>query len=270
MSWEWKDRSAQWPSGSGGAAIVPGLGLRTLAQRARPSRLQALGQTWLVPQPATGPPAAGAEVKPRLRGVVHEWAFYATVVAAVPLLTLASGTTGKAAATAFVGGMAIMFGASALWNRLDWTESAGRWMRRIDHSGIYLMAAATYTPWGLLMLDGAWQVAVLALGWAGVAVAIAIRLAWNDAPRWMTAAIALAIGWGSLIGLPGADGAPVAGLVLLLAGGFFYSAGAVVYVTRRPNPAPTVFGFHEVFHVLVVAGVACHYAMVMLFLLQLS
>jgi hemolysin III len=111
---------------------------------------------------------------------------------------------------------------------------------------------------------------VLALGWGGAAVAIAVRFAWSDAPRWVTAAIALAIGWGSLIGLPGGHAVPVAGLVLLLAGGFFYSVGAVVYVRRRPNPAPAVFGFHEVFHVLVVAGVACHYAMVTLFLLHVS
>ena len=168
-------------------------------------------------------------------------------------------------------GMAAMFGASALYNRVEWTPVAAERMRRIDHCGIFLMIAASYTPYGLLVLDGAWRVVVLAVVWTGVAVAIAVRLAWSDAPGSLTGAVAVALGWVSVIALPKAlDVLPAAGVALLLAGGVLYTAGAFVFILRRPDPAPAVFGFHEVFHALVVAAVACHYATVVLFLLRLS
>jgi hemolysin III len=112
-------------------------------------------------------------------------------------------------------------------------------------------------------------VAVLGVVWAGVAVAIAVRLAWADAPGWTTAAVAVALGWVSVVAFPRAlDVLPAAGVALLLAGGALYTAGALVFALRRPDPAPAVFGFHEVFHALVVAAVACHYATVVIFLLH--
>jgi hemolysin III len=210
------------------------------------------------------PEAAGT---PRLRGVSHEWAFYGSIAAAAPLVAVANGAAGRVAAAVFAAGTATMFGVSALYNRVDWAPAARRWMRRIDHCGIYLMIAGSYTPYGLLVLDGAWRLAVLAVVWSGVAAAIALRLAWADAPGWVTAAVAVALGWVSVIALPKAfDVLPIAGMVLLLAGGVLYTTGAAVYVLRRPDPVPAVFGFHEVFHALVVAAVACHYATVLLFL----
>jgi hemolysin III len=208
-----------------------------------------------------------AIAKPRLRGVSHEWAFYGSLAAAAPLVFVAQGAAGRVAAAVFAAGMAAMFGVSALYNRVDWSPAARRRMRRVDHCGIYLMIAGSYTPYGLLVLDGAWRIAVLAVVWSGVAIAIGVRLAWADAPGWVTAATAVALGWVSVIALPKAfDVLPIAGMVLLLVGGLLYTAGAVVYVRRRPDPAPTVFGYHEVFHALVVAAVACHYATVVLFL----
>ena len=214
-----------------------------------------------------GEVAPQALARPRLRGVSHEWAFYGSLVAAAPLVVVADGGAARVAAAVFMAGMAAMFGASALYNRVEWTPVAGERMRRIDHCGIFLMIAASYTPYGLLVLDGAWRVVVLAVVWTGVAVAIAVRLAWSDAPGSLTGAVAVALGWVSVIALPKAlDVLPAAGVALLLAGGVLYTAGAFVFILRRPDPAPAVFGFHEVFHALVVAAVACHYATVVLFL----
>ena len=216
-----------------------------------------------------GEVAPEALARPRLRGVSHEWAFYGSLVAAAPLVVVAEGGAARVAAAVFMAGMAAMFGASALYNRVEWTPVAGERMRRIDHCGIFLMIAASYTPYGLLVLDGAWRVVVLAVVWTGVAVAIAVRLAWSDAPGSLTGAVAVALGWVSVIALPKAlDVLPAAGVALLLAGGVLYTAGAFVFILRRPDPAPAVFGFHEVFHALVVAAVACHYATVVLFLLR--
>jgi hemolysin III len=216
-----------------------------------------------------GEVAPQALARPRLRGVSHEWAFYGSLVAAVPLVVVADGGSARVAAAVFMAGMAAMFGASALYNRVDWTPAARSRMRRVDHCGIYLMIAGSYTPYGLLVLDGAWRVAVLGVVWAGVAVAIAVRLAWADAPGWTTAAVAVALGWVSVVAFPRAlDVLPAAGVALLLAGGALYTAGALVFALRRPDPAPAVFGFHEVFHALVVAAVACHYATVVIFLLH--
>ncbi len=216
-----------------------------------------------------GEVAPQALARPRLRGVSHKWAFYGSLVAAAPLVVVAEGGAARVAAAVFMAGMAAMFGASALYNRVEWTPVAGERMRRIDHCGIFLMIAASYTPYGLLVLDGAWRVVVLAVVWTGVAVAIAVRLAWSDAPGSLTGAVAVALGWVSVIALPKAlDVLPAAGVALLLAGGVLYTAGAFVFILRRPDPAPAVFGFHEVFHALVVAAVACHYATVVLFLLR--
>jgi hemolysin III len=190
------------------------------------------------------------------------------VVAGAFLVVGARGALGNAAAAVFAVAVAVMFGTSGLYHRVRWTPRTRRWARRADHAGIYLMIAGSYTPYGLLVLDGAWRVSVLAVVWSGVAVGIAIRFAWVDAPGWLTAAIGVALGWVSIVALPKAlDELAPAPFALLIAGGVLYTAGAAVYAFRRPNPFPAVFGFHEVFHALVVAAVACQYASIALFVL---
>lgn len=206
-----------------------------------------------------------------MRGVSHMWAFYASIATGVPLTVAAQGGAARASAGIFAAAVTAMFGASALYNRVEWKPALHRLMRRVDHSGIFLLIAGSYTPYGLLVLDGAWRIAILAVVWTGVTVAIAVRLAWVHSPGWLTAVIALSLGWVSVVALPKAMVVlPPAGLALLLAGGGFYAVGALVYMLRRPNPHPAVFGFHEVFHVLVIAAVACHYATVAFFLLPVS
>lgn len=206
--------------------------------------------------------------RPRLRGVLHQYAFYGSLVVGALLVADTTSARGRVAAAVFAAAVAVMFGASAAYHRVDWGPVARRWMRRVDHAGVYLMIAGGYTPYCLLALAGAWRIAVLAVVWSGVAAGIVLRFAWVDAPGWLTAAIGVSLGWVGIVALPKALGAlGPAGLGLLLAGGVLYTAGAVVYARRRPDPFPTVFGFHEVFHALVIGAVACQYASVAFFLL---
>jgi len=200
-------------------------------------------------------------VKPRLRGVFHQWAF----VLAIPLgilLVLEAGTTrARVAAAVFAISVVTMFGASALYHRPNWTPSRRAWLRRLDHAGIYCLIAGTYTPVGLLVLHGAWQTVVLAIVWSGSASAIFIRLFWITAPKWVSAVVAILLGWVGVVALPEVvAGAGLACMLLILAGGIAYSVGAVVYALKRPDPFPTVFGYHEIFHLLIVVAVALQYS----------
>ena len=200
-------------------------------------------------------------VKPRLRGVFHQWAF----VLAIPLgilLVLEAGTTrARVAAAVFAISVVTMFGASALYHRPNWTPSRRAWLRRLDHAGIYCLIAGTYTPVGLLVLHGAWQKVVLAIVWAGSGVAIFIRLFWIAAPKWIEVAVAISLGWVGVVALPEiVSGAGLACMLLILAGGIAYSVGAVVYALKRPDPYPATFGYHEIFHLLIVVAVALQYS----------
>ena len=140
-------------------------------------------------------------------------------------------------------------------------------MRRLDHAAIFLLIAGTYTPFGLLALSGAWRWTVLPIVWGGALAAIVLKLAWVDGPKWLTAALGIALGWAGVVALPQlVEHAGWAGIALLGAGGLLYTGGAVVYAMRRPDPVPAVFGYHELFHALVIAAAACQYAAVALVL----
>jgi hemolysin III len=210
-----------------------------------------------------------AAVRPRLRGVLHQYAFFVSVVCGVLLVLGASGAGERVSAVVFAAAMATMFGVSALYHRITWRPGPRRWMRRLDHAAIYLLIAGTYTPFGLLALSGAWRWTVLPVVWGGALAAIILKLAWVDAPKWVAAAIAVALGWIGVVALPQlADRTGVAGLLLLAAGGVLYTGGAVVYARGRPDPYPAVFGYHELFHALVIAAAACQYAAVAGFVLD--
>ena len=139
-------------------------------------------------------------------------------------------------------------------------------MRRLDHAGIYLLIAGTYTPVSVLVLRGAWRPAVLAIVWSGALAAITLNFTWAAAPRWLAPVIAITLGWVAIVALPQLVGAlPAVAVALLIAGGFAYTCGAVVYARRRPDPVPAVFGYHELFHALTVVAVACQYAAIAFF-----
>jgi len=205
--------------------------------------------------------------KPRLRGVLHLYAFGVAVVLGALLVLTADGLRGRVSAGVFALAVAAMFGASALYHVPNWRPRPRRWLRRLDHAMIYALIAGTYTPFGLLVLTGAWQVVVLAIVWSGAAAAMLLKLVWVDSPKWLAAAIGIALGWVGVVAFPQLARIGVVGMVLIVAGGVLYTAGSIVYARRRPDPAPAVFGYHELFHALVIAAAACQYAAIAFYVL---
>ena len=207
--------------------------------------------------------------RPLLRGVIHQAGFTVSLVVGTLLIVGADGARAHVAASVFASSVAICFGASALYHRVTWTPPVRLWMRRIDHAGIYVLIAGTYTAVCLLALSGAWRWTVLSIVWAGAVAAIVLKFAWVDAPKWLAAAIGLALGWVGVVAFPKlASTLDPAAVVLLGVGGLVYTAGAVVYVRRKPNPAPAVFGYHEVFHALTIVAVACQYVAIAFFVVR--
>jgi hemolysin III len=204
-------------------------------------------------------------MKPRLRGVSHQYAFFAAMAAGAALVVLARGAQARVAVAVYALSLCAMFGASALYHRIDWSPRPRAWLRRLDHSMIYVLVAGTYTPFALLVLAPALGWTILAIVWAGALAGVALTLVWTDKPRWLTAALYVALGWVAVVVLPQLwDRAGVMAVALLATGGVLYTLGAVVYARRRPDPAPRVFGYHEVFHVLVIAAAAAQFAAVAL------
>jgi hemolysin III len=197
---------------------------------------------------------------PRLRGVSHAWAFWFALVAAAALVVLAPSAQARVAAVVYGVGLCALFAGSGLYHRWRWDPRWRPILRRVDHSTIFLFIAASYVPVALLVLDGTTRVVVLACAGAGAAGGVALAVAWIDAPRGLAAAVYLALGWTALAALPQLlERLPSAPLVLLVAGGVLYTVGAIVYATQRPDPWPRTFGFHEVFHVFVIAAALAHF-----------
>jgi hemolysin III len=202
--------------------------------------------------------------KPRLRGVSHQWAFFVSVGLGVALVLTAPSGRATAAAAVYAACVATLFGTSALYHRINWrSTSARRWMRRLDHSAIFLLIAGSYTPFALLALDGTLADVILVVVWSGAIGGIVLKLVWIDAPKWLVALIYVLLGWVAVAATPDlvdALGVTAAGMVGL--GGLLYTAGAVIYARRRPDPVPAVFGYHELFHLLVIVAAGLQYAVI--------
>ena len=213
--------------------------------------------------PPVAPLNAATEARPRLRGVSHQYAFFASLVCGALLVALAQPGRATLAAAIYAFGVSALLGTSALYHRHTWTPAARRWMRRLDHSMIFVLIAATYTPVALLALKGTLATVVLYVIWGGALAGVVFKLAWIDAPKWVTAVVYVALGWVALATadqLPGAIG--WLGVAGIATGGLLYTLGAGVYAGRWPNPWPGVFGYHEVFHALVVGAASLHYAVI--------
>jgi hemolysin III len=209
------------------------------------------------------PPHEPLRVKPRLRGVSHQWAFFVSLLTGALLVVLSSTAEARLATSIYAVCIAAMFGASALYHRHEWSPAARRWMRRLDHSTIFLMIAGSYTPFALLVMHGTLATVVLAVIWGGALGGIFLKLVWIDAPKWLVAAIYVALGWVAVAAFPQLlDELGVVPTALIALGGVLYTAGAVVYALRRPDPLPEVFGYHEIFHLLVIAAALVQYAVV--------
>ena len=197
--------------------------------------------------------------------MLHAVAFAVSCVVGVVFVAEAQGSHGVAAAV-FAASASIMLGTSALYHRVTWSPGRRLWMRRADHAGIFLLIAGTYTPVALIGLHGAWRTSVLAVVWAGAAVAVLAKLCWVRSPKWLAAAVGIALGWVGVVALPQlARNEGVVPVLLLAAGGIAYTVGAVVYARRRPDPFPRVFGYHELFHALTIVALACQYVAVAVF-----
>ena len=207
--------------------------------------------------------------KPRLRGVTHEWAFFISLPLGLWLIVSAPNGRAALAAGIYAASVALLFGSSALYHRITWASAAARaWMRRLDHSAIFVLIAGTYTPFALLALDGTLATVILVTVWVGAAAGIVMTLVWIDAPKWLIAIVYVALGWVAIVATPALfEKLGVVGAGMVLAGGALYTAGAVVYARQRPDPAPKVFGYHEIFHVRVIAAAALQYAAVAFYVL---
>jgi hemolysin III len=200
------------------------------------------------------------ELRPRLRGVIHAYAFWVALAAGIVLIAVANGARARVGAAIYALGLCGLFAGSAVYHRWRWDPRWRPLLRRIDHSTIFVFIAATYTPVALLVLHGGLATAVLIAVWAGALGGIVFSLAWITAPRVLVAATYLALGWVAVIATPQLiDRAGVAPTILIAAGGLLYSIGATVYALKRPDPWPQTFGFHEVFHSLVTAAAVVHF-----------
>lgn len=224
-----------------------------------------------VPVPAVPPAPAAAVIgdaravhaKPRLRGVSHHVAFFAAAVLAPVLVLTASTPAHRVALAVYGGSLLALFGCSALLHRGTWSERVLPWVRRLDHSTIFVFIAGTYTAVAALALPAGQARPILAAVWCGAAAGIGVSVVWVGAPRWVTAACYLAVGWVAVAALPWLWEALDPGrFALLTVGGVVYTTGAVVYARRRPDPWPAVFGFHEVFHALVIVAATSHLVLV--------
>jgi hemolysin III len=215
------------------------------------------------------PTAAVVEQKPRLRGRLHQVAFFASIPQGVAVVAAAASAISRIGAAVYAVSLSGMYGASALYHRLKWSPRALLRMKRLDHSMIFVLIAGSYTPFALLVLHGTWSQVILGLAWAGAVFGIAIKLLSIDRLRVLGGAMYIVLGWLVIIALPQiVHGLSPTALALLFAGGVLYTVGATVLWRRWPDPNPRWFGYHEVWHSMVVGGSLCHYAAIMLLLLR--
>jgi len=201
--------------------------------------------------------------RPRLRGVWHTYGFFVSLVAGVALVLRAPSGRGLVAALVYASSVSALLGTSALYHRVTWRPEHRRWMRRLDHAMIFVLIAGSYTPIVLLAMSGTLATVVFCVAWGGALAGVLVEFFWVDHPRYVSAAIGTALGWTSLVMVGQLRNTvgwlAVAGFIF---GGVLYTIGATIYSRRRPNPFPGVFGYHEVFHALVLAAAGVHYAVI--------
>ncbi len=210
-------------------------------------------------------------IKPRLRGWLHAGTAPLALAAGIVLVCLAPTAAGVLGASVFLAASVLLFGTSGIYHRGTWGTRGEAILRRLDHANIYVFIAASYTPMALILLDGTSRVVLLTLIWSAALGGLLFRMFWLAAPRWLYTALYLVMGWaalGWLVAFYRSGGAAV--LILILAGGVCYSAGAVVYGRKRPNPSPAWFGLHEIFHAGTIAGFVCHYVAISMIIYRAS
>src|SRR3990172_10007294 len=213
--------------------------------------------------PSPAPPVEPPPPRPLLRGVFHACAAVAAVGGIVLLVLLADSPGAYVGGTVFATSLALLYTTSAAYHRITWKPRLRGLMKRLDHSMIFVLIAGTYTPFCLVVADTAWGISLLSVVWGLAGAGVAMKLAWPNAPRWLSVLLYLAVGWLALVATTELLAwFTLAPLALLLLGGVMYTLGGLVYAAARPNPFPRVFGYHEVFHALVIAGSVLHFTLV--------
>jgi len=246
------------------------------AREATAQRMEATGERVEAARAAAGERVEAAKaaavefqekVKPKLRGVVHGYSFPVSLIAGGLLVYFASGGRERLALAIYAASLSALLGTSALYHRVNWRRPGTRiWMRRLDHSMIFLLIAGTVTPFALLVVPGSLGTALLIAVWAGALAGIFVELIWTGSPKWVSVAVYLGVGWIGALAFPSiVSNAGIGAGALIAVGGILYTIGAVVYARQRPDPRPTVFGYHEIFHVLVVAAAIAHFSAVAIY-----
>jgi hemolysin III len=208
------------------------------------------------------------ELRPLLRGYLHLGAAAAAVVGLVLLVLLADSPKAYVAGAVFAASMIALYTVSGIYHAIGWGPRMRGVLKRLDHAMIFVLIAGSYTPFCLFAGSPAWGISLLAVVWSIAGAGVVMKLSWPNAPRWLSVSLYIATGWLALVAATQiADWYALLPLGVMALGGVLYTAGGVIYALRRPNPFPRVFGYHEVFHSLVIAGSVLHYTIVAAYLM---
>ncbi len=207
------------------------------------------------------------ELKPKLRGWLHLVTAPLTLAAGIVLIALSPTAQTRIGSALFAGSALVLFSVSAVYHTGTWSPRVWAFLRRFDHSNIFLLIAGSYTPFALILLEGTQRTVLLSVVWTGAVLGVGFRVFWTDAPRWLYTPIYIALGWAAVFFIPGfyrgatelGPATGVAVFTLIVVGGALYTLGGVVYGFKRPNPSPRWFGFHEVFHTFTILAFVSHY-----------
>ena len=209
--------------------------------------------------------------QPRLRGTLHAYSVAFFIAAGIVLISLGGTWRARIAMAAYALSLATCFGMSAVYHRGRWSPGAKRWLGRIDHSAIFVLIAGTYTPVCVLVLGGTLGTAMLIAVWSGAGAGIAMSLLWHKPPVWVEVLPYIVLGWLGVIAIPRLASTLGGGALAMLAvGGGLYTLGALIYAVKWPDPLPRTFGYHEVFHLLVVAAAVVHMVLVYIWIMPLG
>ncbi len=200
-----------------------------------------------------------ADAKPTWRGWIHAGTFPVAIALGIILVVAADGVAAKVSSAIFFACSLLLFGTSALYHRIDWSPKVKAIFKRIDHANIFLLIAGSYTPITVLCLPPAKATVLLWIIWTGAVLGVGFRIFWIGAPRWLYVPLYVLLGWGAILFIVDFFQANWIMMTLIIIGGLFYTAGAVFYGLKRPNPLPGVFGFHEIFHTLTLLAFLCHW-----------
>jgi hemolysin III len=209
-----------------------------------------------------------AAPRPRMRGRLHQIAFFCSIPLGGTLIVLAETAVTRTASAIYALSVSGLYAASAAFHSVSWAPRTWSWMRRLDHSMIFVLIAGTYTPYSLLVLEPPWSIVMLAVVWGGAAAGVVLRLVTHRLEA-VRQTLYLTLGWLAVLTLPFTIGrlGPMA-VLLLLGGGIFYTLGAILFLRRIPRLRPEVFGYHEMWHAMVIGGTVCHYLLVLILVLR--